>query len=361
MKGHGFYDRHSTPQRATIDAVLPWLEDAIANMRLTEGSPTIGVADFGCSEGRNSIAATQAVVAAVRKRTAQPILTMHTDLPLNDYSRLLTMLRPEGRSVFNVAETYSAVVGGSFYGQLLPPRSLHVATTFNSIGYLSRRPIDRLEHHVQANGPSTPDAPGSVSQEEKEAFLEQTLADMESFLRARAAELVPGGLLLLQCFGAGEVWHNCDRITDALNDALLAAVAAGRIGRAGYETYYSPFYYRTVDEMISLVATPEAPLGSLFRLDRAETFDVSVPFVEEFRRTADVAKFASAYVNFFRAFTEPQLRMAFVDRPNVDQTIDEIFAHIERLICDDPERYELHYISVAALLTRRGGAMPEFG
>lgn len=353
MLGRGFYDRHSAPQRASIERVLPWLDDAIAAMQLAGETPTIGVADFGCSEGRNSIIALNTAVAALRNRTARPIQTIHSDLPSNDYARLFEMLRPNGRSVFDFAETYSAVVVGSFYDQLLPPRSLHVATTFNSLGYLSRRPIDRLANHVVANGPSTPDAGGSVSDNERAAFLAQIEADMERFLTARAAELVPGGLLLMQCFGAGEVRRNCDRVNDALNDALLAAIDSGGIDRDGYETYYSPVYYRNIDELTALVATPDSPLGALFRLNRAETHNVPVPFVEEFRSTGDEAKYVSAYVNYFRAFTEPMLRMTFADRPNLDRTIEEIFAHIEALIRSDPDQYDLQFISVAALLTRR--------
>ena len=30
------------------------------------------------------------------------------------------------------------------YDQLCPPQSLHLATTFNAIGFLSRKPLDRL-------------------------------------------------------------------------------------------------------------------------------------------------------------------------------------------------------------------------
>jgi hypothetical protein len=55
MVGHGFYDRNSAPQWAAIEAILPWLDAAIAEMRLADLPPTIAVADFGRSEGQNSI------------------------------------------------------------------------------------------------------------------------------------------------------------------------------------------------------------------------------------------------------------------------------------------------------------------
>ena len=34
MLGRGFYNRHSAPQWAVIDHVLPWLEDALVSMNL---------------------------------------------------------------------------------------------------------------------------------------------------------------------------------------------------------------------------------------------------------------------------------------------------------------------------------------
>ena len=34
MLGRGFYNRHSAPQWAAIDCVLPWLEDALLSMNL---------------------------------------------------------------------------------------------------------------------------------------------------------------------------------------------------------------------------------------------------------------------------------------------------------------------------------------
>ena len=69
MVGRGFYNRHSAPQWAAIDYVLPWLEDALASMTLPPTPNTITLADFGCSEGRNSIVAMQRLLPVLRRRT----------------------------------------------------------------------------------------------------------------------------------------------------------------------------------------------------------------------------------------------------------------------------------------------------
>jgi hypothetical protein len=324
MVGGGYYNQHSAPQMASIDFVLPWLDAAIASMPLSEDWPTtIGLADFGCSEGGNSIAVMQRLVSAFRKRSSRPIQTHHIDLPTNDYRELFKNLRPDGRPVFEAAETYSAAVGGSMYDQLLPPRSIHLATTFNSIAYLSRRPVDRLANYVSANGPSARRGIGEVTKEERDAFADQAEADMESFLIARAAELVPGGKLLIQNFGCGEVFRECDGNCDVLNDALLEIVDAGIIDREGYEAFYLPVYYRTLDELTAPLTKSNSALAGSFRIEWAESYEAPVPFVEQFNSTGDVDRFARDYIEYIRAFIEPMLRVTFAEHADLDRLVSE--------------------------------------
>jgi len=351
MVGHGFYNRNSAPQWATIARVLPWLEEAIADMGLAEQPAAVGVADFGCSEGRNSLQALQPLVAALRRRSPRPIQTIHSDLPTNDYAWLLRNLRSAGRSVF-AEGVYSTVVGGSMYDQLLPPASIHLAMSFNAIGYLSRRPVERLPDYIVPHGPSARGGVGSVSAADREAFATAARRDVEAFLRARAAELVPGGKLMIEAFGIGNGVRTCDGIFDALNDALLEVLDAGMIDRPAYEAYYQPVYFRTLEELVAPVATTLGGPAPLFCVTRAESYEIPVPFVEEFRRTGDVAAYARSFTDFFRAFTEPVIRNSFPGAGS-NRLVEEIFARARRLIQGDPDRYEYRYVSVAALLTRQ--------
>ncbi len=196
MVGHGFYDQNSGPQWTTTEVVLPWLEAAVAEMALAATPATIGVADFGCSEGANSIRVMTRLTAALRGRTPRPIQTVHSDLPTNNYTALLRDPRTAAGSVFS-NNVFSAVVGGSMFDQLFREKlALHLATTFNAIGFLSRRPVARLPGYILPNGPSARRGVGHVDDAERAAFAAQALADVEGFLRARAAELVPGGKLL---------------------------------------------------------------------------------------------------------------------------------------------------------------------
>ncbi len=324
MVGRGFYDRNSAPQWAAIEAVLPWVEEAIAGMALADPPPTIALADFGCSEGRNSIQVMRRLIPAIRARTGRPVQTIHSDLPTNDYASLMRALRADGRSVFG-ERVFSAVVPGSMFEQQLPPRSIHLAMTYNAIGFLSRRPLERLPGYILPNGPSALRGVGAVSAADRAVCAAQALADIETFARARAAELVPGGKLLIEVFGGGASGRTCDGIYDALNDAVLEVLDAGLIDRAGYEAFYQPVYFRTLDELTAPVAAGDAPLRPLFRLERAETYEVEVPFVEEFRRSGDATTYARSYTDFFRAFTEPVLRAAFPARAS-EPFADDVFA-----------------------------------
>ncbi|MCB1354393.1 MAG: hypothetical protein KDK03_16810 [Rhodobacteraceae bacterium] len=347
MVGQGFYNRNSAPQMAAIEHVLPWLDEAVAVLPLGGAAP-IGLADFGCSEGRNSIALMQRLVPALRRRTPRDIMTVHSDLPTNDFSALFRDLRPEGRSVFAAADVSSCAVAGSMFDRLLPRGSVHLAMTFNAIGFLSRKPVDRLPGYILPNGPSRVRGVGEVTAEERAAFADQAREDIRAFLAARAAELVPGGQLLLQVFGADGGLRTCDGIYDVLNDAVLELVAEGRISRATYERYYQPVYFRTLDEITEAVETPDIP----FRIERGESYESPVPFNTDFARTGDLAAYARDYTNFFRAFTEAVLRMALADHPEAEALVGEAYARAERLLREAPERYPFRYIALAVRMTR---------
>src|SRR5262249_37928179 len=99
MKGGGYYDRHSTVQSATLDAFADWVVEPIGRMALPDEPSPIAVADYGCSEGANSIRAAGVAVEALRRRRAeQPIVVIHSDLPSNNFNRLFANLHDPSAS-----------------------------------------------------------------------------------------------------------------------------------------------------------------------------------------------------------------------------------------------------------------------
>ncbi|CTQ71150.1 hypothetical protein [Roseibium alexandrii] len=353
MTGGGFYNQNSTPQWDATAAVLEHLE-AAADALPIDGNGPVCLADFGCSEGRNSIAALSRPVTRLVRRTDRPIQTIHSDLPTNDFSSLLRSLRPEGHSVFGHPNVYSSVVGGSMYDQLLPDRSLHMATTFNAIGFLSRKPIATLPGYIFPNGPSVVRNNGFVTEEDQAAFSELARQDIATFLRARAKELVPGGKLLLQVFGANETASTCDGIYDLLNDAILCFVEDGSISKDVYEAYYQPVYMRTLEELTGPVNDPDLGVAGLFELDHSTSYEIPVSFNQRFAADGNLEAYARDYVNFFRAFTEAVLRNSLPATDERDRLVERIYDKAIALLKVSPDLYPFRYIAVAALMTRTG-------
>ncbi|WP_422377168.1 hypothetical protein [Roseibium sp.] len=353
MVGGGFYNANSSPQWNAIEAVLPLLDQAINSLSV-EGAGPVCLADFGCSEGRNSIAVMQRALTSLLPRTHRPVQTIHSDLPTNDFSKLFVNLQPGGKSVFESDRVYSAAVAGSMYDQLLPDRSLHLATTFNAIGFLSRRPVKALPGYIFPNGPSKERANGFVADEDRNAFAAQAKQDVGTFLNKRARELVPGGKLLVQVFGANDTASTCNGLYDLLNDAVLAHVDLGEVSRETYERYYQPVYMRTLDELIAPVTDETYGARGLFDIEQTRSYEIIVPFNERFQSDGDLDRYATDYVNFFRAFTEAVLSGALPETPDRGKLVERIYDTAVDLLKAYPDRYPFRYIAIAMLLTRVG-------
>jgi gibberellin A4 carboxyl methyltransferase len=353
MTGGGFYNANSAPQWKAIEAVLPWLDEAVNDLPFSGDGP-VTLADFGCSEGRNSIAVMSRALQSLLPLTDRPVQTIHSDLPTNDFSKLFLNLRPEGHPVYQSDRVYSSAVGGSMFDQLLPPASVHLVTTFNAIGFLSSRPIEKLPGFILPNGPSALSNNGYVSKDDQRTFSELAKDDVARFLKARAKELVPGGKLLVQVFGSTNTARTCDGIYDLLNDAVLGFVESGEIARQTYESYYQPVYMRHLNELTAAVTDEAYGASQLFSLDHSKAYEIAVPFNQQYRDDGNISRYTADYVNFFRAFTEAVLRSALPEQPDRDDLVNRIYAHAAELLKRTPERYSFRYAAVAMLLTRKG-------
>jgi hypothetical protein len=353
MKGAGYYDRHSTTQMASIQALQDWVDDAVAKVPLPDPPRPVTVLDLGSSEGRNAVHVMATVTEGLRRRTGQPVQTIYSDLASNNFNQLFANLEEARRAGHFRAGVYPAAVGGSFYGPLLPPSTVHLATCFNAILWLDQLPAIPVANSVVYRRPHPPRPGLAVAPEATAAFQHQAEQDLVRFLECRARELVPGGKLLLAAPGDTNDARSCDGLFDVLNDACLDLVAAGRLERGEYERLTMPCYYRTVAELLAPLERQDSPVRGAFAVDRAEALDVPIPYIVEFRRGGDVAAYAAAYTGFLRAISEPVVRAA-LSRPEEEAaTVESLYECIRAHLLAEPERYLWRYTLVAALLTRR--------
>jgi hypothetical protein len=353
MKGAGYYDRHSTAQLSSIQALQGWVDEAVATLPLPAPAHPVTVLDLGSSEGRNAIHAMATIVEGLRRRTGQPVQTIYSDLASNNFNQLFASLEEARRAGRFPADVYPGAVGGSFYGPLLPPGSVHFATSFNAIHWLDRLPAVPLLNHVAYRRPHPPRPGPGVSPAVTAAFKRQAEQDLVRFLECRAQELVPGGKLLLATPGDTNEARVGDGLVEVLNDACLDLVAAGLLEREEYERVTMPCYFRTVAELLAPLEREDSPVRGAFVVERAEALEAPTPFIVEFRRGADVAAYAGAYTGFLRAITEPVVRAALLRPEGEAVTVDSLYERVRARLRAEPERYLWRYLVAAALLTRR--------
>ena len=77
MEGQGAYNRHAAIPAAGGSFAIPLLEEAARQITLNSGDRPIVIADYGSSQGKNSLAPMQAAIAALRSRVGRerPILS----------------------------------------------------------------------------------------------------------------------------------------------------------------------------------------------------------------------------------------------------------------------------------------------
>ncbi|HEX2691018.1 MAG TPA: hypothetical protein VHN14_30600 [Kofleriaceae bacterium] len=351
MKSEGFYDRNSSFQRVTMEAVIGWAREAIAEMTLPDEPAPITLADYGCSEGKNSIAAMGHLVNALRARhPQQPLCVVHTDLPTNNFNRLFLSLHDPTQNNYFQSEgkrhdgIFSLTASGSFFDPLLAPKSVTLATTFISLQWMDRVPdvpIPEFIGYMEASPAA------------QQAFARQAQEDLTRFYSARATELASGGKLLIIIPGSDGQRRSSDGGYNLLNDAIGDLVRAGRISQGRFESFVMPNYFRTLEELTAPVTLPSSPLHEVFSIDRSETLELPIPFEEEYRRTGDVLAYASTYTGFLRALSEPVVVSGLFEPGQDRAVVDELYDRVRARLVATPQRYTVRNIEVAALLTRR--------
>ncbi|PON85702.1 SAM dependent carboxyl methyltransferase [Trema orientale] len=168
-------------------------------------SNQIFLADFGCSTGPNTFLAVQSILEAVQlkyqleKRHNLDLSDDH-QIPIifqvffndhfsNDFNTLFKSLPPTRRYL-------AAGVPGSFHRRLFPNSSLHFICSSCALHWLSKVPSEVMDRTSPAWNKGKNHYTNAGEQVVK-AYSDQYAEDMMSFFRARAEELVVGGLMML--------------------------------------------------------------------------------------------------------------------------------------------------------------------
>ena len=223
MEGKGSYNKHAKLPAGGAALALPLWEKAAQQVELDAGHQAVVLADYGSSQGKNSLVPMQVAIRSLRQRLgpASPISVFHIDQPSNDFNTLFEVLDADpDRYVFDDPSVFPAAVGRSFYEQVLPPGSVHLGWCSYAAVWLSRVPALIPGHIVSFR------SSGTVRAE----FERQAARDWETFLASRAKEMRAGARLVVVLPAlTDDGVAGFERIMDQANAVLAEMVADGAL------------------------------------------------------------------------------------------------------------------------------------
>jgi hypothetical protein len=346
MGAAGYYDAHSEYQRRVIEAGEGWIASLLAAVDL-DSAGALTIADYGAGTGATSVHAMKSAIAAVRQRDLElPILAVHNDVPTSDFSQLFrNIAAPEG--YLELGPVYPAAVAGSFFSQVLPPRTVHAGMCSNAAHWLREQPRVSTPHGMYFS-----EATGAARHE----LAEQAARDWVAFLTARAAELAEGGHLLVQGIGTTDGHVSAASLLQVMWEVAVGLADDGLLDRELLDLYIFPAYCRSVEEVTAPVLK-RGPLHGILDVVDSGVDEVANPYWEAFERDGDAAAYAETYVEFVRAFAESTL-LTHLFEPGAagiepQALSDAFYDRLREATAADPERSRYEAWIVRTLFVRR--------
>ncbi|KAL5761122.1 hypothetical protein ACOSP7_019622 [Xanthoceras sorbifolium] len=230
---------------------------------------SFNIADFGCSTGPNTFLAIQSMLEAVELKVksvgglnSPEFQVFYNDLASNDFNTLFASLPPERRY-------YAAGVPGSFHRILFPKASLHFVYSSFSLQWLSKVPKPVTDRSSPAWNSGRIHYSGA-GKEVLEAYSDQFAEDMDSFLQARAHELVGGGLMALIIPGLTDR-TSLSQTTgelrfELLGSCLMEMAKRGLVCQEKVDSFNLPVYFPSMKELEAVIER-----NGQFSIGRTET------------------------------------------------------------------------------------------
>jgi hypothetical protein len=249
MEADNYYNNNSRPQLEAAKLGFTQWKQCIERIQTKFSMiPYLHVVDYGSSQGGNSI---EPMKLLIHQRPQ--VQVTHTDLVFNDFNSLIRLMgNPTTSYVKDPSITFVSARGGSFYKQIFPPLSVHLAYSSIATHWLSN------PHELQ--GPEFTLSKLHVHQipdshKSKQLLIERAKKDWQDFIHMRAIEFLPGAEFFQ--VGISRDDQNISGIESIMDTSLAVANSLYGIERAAQCTKMIPTYHRTVSEWLAPFLTEE--------------------------------------------------------------------------------------------------------
>jgi SAM dependent carboxyl methyltransferase len=338
MEGGGFYNRNSAMQAGGIARLLPFLEEAVRKLKI--GDEPVVIADYGSSQGRNSMAPMRIAIEEIRARTGEDrsVQVIHTDLPSNDFSALFAALDDDpGSYLTGATNVFPSAIGRSYFQPIMAPRSVHLGWNTWTVHWMDGEPIQVADHVF----PGFSKDPTAV-----EKVLQRQANDWRRFLECRASELRSGGKLITAFVGAKSETTGWGWLGDGFWGAILDLGKEGLLSRDEQTRLTVPVGGRTVESVRVPFEVNNSFAG--LKLEHATLVEVPDPWWQAYQSTGDAVAFATAHANSTRAWSGPTLLRCLGDRADGAAVIDKLFDRLAARLTVAPQQH-LTFLTVAVL------------
>jgi hypothetical protein len=344
MEGGGSYNLHAKIPAGGGSLALPYLEKAAQSCALPPGSNAIVMADYGSSQGKNSLSPMRAAIRCLRTRVGneRSVMVVHVDQHANDFNTLFDVLQkdPE-RYTLDDPNVFPCAVGRSFYENVFPQGQVDLGWCSYAAVWLRRIPA-LIPGHFMSLG-----CTGDV----RAAFDLQAAEDSRLFLSLRARELRAGGRLVIVLPGLSDTGGSgLEPVFNSANTVLAELVDERVIDDDERKRMVLGSYPRRRAQLLEPFRA-DGQFQSL-SVEHCELLDLPDAAWTDYQVNGDLQALVSRHAAFFRAIFVPSLSSSISDARKRDTFADCLEQKLKKRLSECPT--PLHSFVQVMVLANQG-------
>ncbi|MGA8439587.1 MAG: hypothetical protein WB762_04040 [Candidatus Sulfotelmatobacter sp.] len=344
MEGGGSYNLHAKIPAGGGSLALPYLEKAAQSCTLSPGSNAIVIADYGSSQGKNSLSPMRAAIRCLRTRVGneRSVMVVHVDQHANDFNTLFDVLHgdPE-RYALDDPNVFPCAIGRSFYESVFPQGQVDLGWCSYAAVWLRRIP-SLIPGHFMSLG-----CTGDV----RAAFDLQAAEDWRLFLSLRARELRAGGRFVVVLPGLSDTGGSgLEPVFNSANAVLTELVDERVIDADERKRMVLGSYPRRRAQLLEPFRA-DGQFRSL-SVEHCELFELPDAAWADYQVNGDLQALVARHAAFFRAIFVPSLSSSISDAGKRNTFADFLEQKLKRRLSERPT--PLHSFVQVMVLAKQG-------